>query len=159
MILLLWGESVPTNFTFHICRNENFISLKEKNVFHPKTNEIVWQFTEENSHDYRLSEIILLIKYSKSFQYVYSKDCLVIYSSTEDRGFNRKRKANIKLSLINGKTKLKYKLGKDSFVSEKRVEINEFEQKSIKNTGEINSALTAKNELKEKKILKNGREK
>lgn len=159
MILLLWGESVPTNFTFHICRNENFISLKGKNVFHPKTNEIVWQFTEENSHDYRLSEIILLIKYSKSFQYVYSKDCLVIYSSTEDRGFNRKRKANIKLSLINGKIKLKYKLGKDSFVSEKRVEINEFEQKSIKNTGENNSALTAKTKLKEKKILKNGREK
>ena len=63
------------------------------------------------------------------------------------------------MSLINGKIKLKYKLGKDSFVSEKRVEINEFEQKSIKNTGEINSALTAKNELKEKKILKNGREK
>lgn len=107
MILLLWGESVPTNFYKHICKNENFFSLREKNVFHPKASETVWKFIEENRQDYRLSDIILLIKYCKSFQYVYSKDCLDIYSSTENREFNRKRKANLKLSLINGKIKLK----------------------------------------------------
>ena len=49
----LWNECVPIEFFKHICKNDNFLYLNEKNVLHSKSGEIVWQFIEENVENYR----------------------------------------------------------------------------------------------------------
>ena len=69
MIYMLWKECMPQLFYKHICKDENFLYLKAKNVLQLKVSEIITDFLKEEKENY-LELRNNLSQYKHFFQYI-----------------------------------------------------------------------------------------
>ena len=85
MLYMLWKECMPQKFYQHICKENNFLYLNEKNVLQPKVSEIITEFLREG----KITLPLEITYHSKNiFQYNYLNVFPEIYCSMERRGFD-----------------------------------------------------------------------
>ena len=86
---MLWDECIKKTFYKHICENDNFIYLNDKNVLYSKTAQIVLDYLNKDA-----SNIVRLRKclqnHMKTIQFVYLRCFPEIYSLKDKRGINLK---------------------------------------------------------------------
>ena len=89
IIYMLWDECIEKTFYKHICENDNFVSLSDKNVLYSKTAQIVLNYLNKDTNN-----IVLLRRclqnHMKTIQFVYSRCFPEIYSLIDKRGINFK---------------------------------------------------------------------
>ena len=102
MLHMLWKECMPQKFYRHICKENNFLYLNDKNVLQLKVSEIINRYLKdgtENSNEMRNN----LSQYRNISQYVYSNIFPEIYCSIESRGFDLKNSFHIMLKTYKAK--------------------------------------------------------
>ena len=78
ILYMLWKECMPHKFYQHICKENNFLYLNDKNVLQPKVSEIINEYLNEDTENYHEMRNNLS-QYKNIFQYVYSNIFPEIY--------------------------------------------------------------------------------
>ena len=78
ILYMLWKECMPHKFYQHICKENNFLYLNDKNVLQPKVSEIINEYLNEDTENYHEMRNNLS-QYKNIFQYVYSNIFFLIY--------------------------------------------------------------------------------
>ena len=104
IIYMLWEECIEKTFYKHICENDNFFYLNDKNVLYSKTAQIVLDYLNKGA-----SNIVRLRKYlqnhMKTIQFLYSNCFPEIYSLIGKCGINLKSEFLLTFKLWKDKKK------------------------------------------------------
>ena len=137
MVYILWRECIPSGFYRYTCQDENFKYLNGRDVSQPGVLAIVGKFDQHKDNLRMLQKN--LANYKNIFQYVYLHVFPEIYSTSEKRGIDLKSNFHILFKSYRDKLMLRQQqLAKQpiNYENEQR-EVNEFEQKPIKNFDEF----------------------
>ena len=152
MVYILWRECILSEFYRYICQDENFKYLNGRDVSQPGVLEIVGKFIDQHKDNLRMPQKNLT-NYKNIFQYVYLHVFPEIYSTTEKRGIDLKSNVHILFKSHRDKLMLQQQqFAKQPINYEnEQPEVNEFEQKPIKNFDQFSDGEEEKFKLQAEK--------
>ena len=138
-VKMVWDKSLPSKFRLFVLTVKNYLALSETQVTYQKASSIVHEFIYKNRVENLTLLKAALIENIELIRYVYSTYFPEIYNRTNAFGIKNTSVfdytyqvwRNEKITTKMVEEKKVEPIGKDPTTYEKRVSINEFEQKQF----------------------------